>query len=84
MPMIMIDAKIIHERWKCIGCAACEAVAADFWVMMPDGFASIKGSKHTQVKEGKLEELYISEKDIEDNKRAEEVCPVNCIKVIRK
>jgi len=78
--------KVVHERWKCIGCAACEAVASDFWVMMPDGFSSIKGDnvKHIDAPEGRLEELEISEKDVATNKDAEMVCPVNCIHVKEK
>ena len=25
--------KIVHEKWKCIGCGACAAICADHWEM---------------------------------------------------
>ena len=71
--------KIIHERWKCIGCGSCVAVDQDRWVMADDNFADLKESKHSQTPEGTLEERHCEE--MGKSKEAEEICPVNCIHV---
>ena len=70
-----------HDRPNCIGCAACEAVAPDFWKMDEDGKSDIIGSKR---KEDGSEELDIEEKDFDLNKDAAESCPVNVIHLIDK
>jgi len=71
--------KIIHERWKCIGCNACVAVSPEHWEMNSDGMSDIKNSVHKKTAEGTLEELEIEEPGT--NKDAEESCPVNCIHI---
>ncbi len=73
--------KVLHERWKCIGCSACAAVAPDYWVMADDGKSDIKGATHKKVPEGTLEELPVDEKAAAVNKDAAEACPVSCIHV---
>ncbi len=74
---------VIHERWKCIACGACAAVAPDDWEIMPDTFSSIKKPHKTVEKsEGKQEERIIeNEEELKTHKEAAEVCPVQCIHI---
>jgi ferredoxin len=65
-----------HDRPNCIGCAACAAVAPDFWEMSEDGKSDIIGCKK---RDDEWEELEISEKNFSENKEAAESCPVNVI-----
>ncbi|HSU72455.1 MAG TPA: ferredoxin [Candidatus Binatia bacterium] len=71
--------KIIHERWKCIGCGSCVAVDEDRWVMSDDNFADLLESVHHATPEGTREERVVQE--LGRSKEAEEICPVNCIHV---
>lgn len=73
--------QIQHDRPNCIGCAACAAVAPNFWVMNEDGKSDIVGCKN---RDDGWEEIDISEKDFSVNKEAAEACPVNVIHIIRK
>lgn len=58
-------AKIILEREKCIGCGSCQTVCPKYWRL---------------DKEGKAEYLGPAElAEIDCNKEAAEVCPVQCI-----
>ena len=50
--------QIQHDRPNCIGCAACAAIAPDFWVMSEDGKSDIVASKK---REDGWEELNIEE-----------------------
>ncbi|MBI2651327.1 ferredoxin [Candidatus Woesearchaeota archaeon] len=70
-----------HDRPNCIGCAACEAVAPDFWEMNSDGKSDIKNGKHMP---NEWQELEIEEKNFQANKEAADSCPVNVIHLIRK
>ena len=72
---------IIHDRPNCIGCAACAAVAPDFWTMHEDGKSDIVGSIK---KDDETEELDIEEKDYAANKEAADSCPVNVIHITNK
>lgn len=74
--------KVIHERWKCIGCGVCAAVSPEHWEMHADGKSDIKGAPRKNVPEGILEEIEVKEPGT--NKDAEEGCPVNCIHVKKK
>lgn len=73
--------EIQHDRPNCIGCAACAAVAPDFWEMNEDGKSDIKQAKDRedgwQIKE-------IDEKDFAANKEAADACPVNVIHLVDK
>jgi len=73
--------RIMHDRPNCIGCAACAAVAPDFWTMSEDGKSDIVGSIK---KEDETEELDIEEKDYAINKEAADSCPVNVIHIVNK
>ena len=57
---------IKHEKEKCIGCGACASVCPANWTMGDDGKAKCKNK---------------NPKESGCNKEAENVCPVNCIKV---
>jgi len=70
-----------HDRPNCIGCAACEAVAPEFWEMNSDGKSDIKGGKS---KDNGWQELEFEEKDFEVNKEGADSCPVNVIHIVKK
>ena len=70
-----------HDRPNCIGCAACEAVAPEFWEMNGDGKSDIKGGKD---KEDGWQELDFKENDFQENKDAADSCPVNVIHIVKK
>ncbi len=73
--------QIQHDRPNCIGCAACAAVAPDFWTMAEDGKSDIVGCKK---RPDEWEELDIEEKDYQINKESADSCPVNVIHIINK
>lgn len=70
-----------HDRPNCIGCAACEAVAPDFWEMNGDGKSDIKNAKNL---ENGWQELEIEERNFGENKDAADSCPVNVIHIVKK
>lgn len=71
--------KVIHEKWKCIGCGACAGVCSEFWEMEDDGKAKLKGATYKKTDEGELGELTVD--DAKCNKDAAAGCPVQCIHV---
>ncbi len=73
--------QIQHDRPNCIGCAACAAVAPDFWTMHEDGKSDIVGCRK---RDDEWEELDIEEKDYQANKEAADSCPVNVIHIVNK
>ena len=74
--------KLIHERWKCIGCGACVAVADGFWEMAGDGKSRMKIKHATKkTKDGELDEGELKANEVAPNEEAANVCPVGCIKV---
>ncbi len=68
--------KIVHEIKKCIGCGSCASVCPKYWEMGNDGKAHLKNSP--SVKEGR-EELEVDQ--IDCNRSAADVCPVQCIHI---
>lgn len=71
--------KVLHYRDGCIGCGACAAVCEQYWDMHDDGRSFLKGSK---LQEGVSDTVYELEVDEAGcNIDAEEVCPVQVIKV---
>jgi len=70
-----------HDRPNCIGCAACEAVAPNFWEMNSDGKSDIKNAKNV---DNGWQQLEIEEKDFNANKEAADSCPVNVIHIVKK
>ena len=77
----MAKYKIEFDRELCIGAVACTAVAEKFWPRADDGKVDLAGAIYN--KETKKWELIIDEKDFQINKEAEEVCPVEAIKVTK-
>lgn len=76
--VVMGRYKIEHDRPNCIGCAACAAVAPDFWEMNADGKSDVKGGRKNA--DG-TDELDIEDKDFASNKAAADSCPVNVIHI---
>jgi ferredoxin len=70
-----------HDRPNCIGCAACEAVAPDYWEMNGDGKSDIKEGKDL---DNGWQELEFKEKNFQENKDAADSCPVNVIHIVKK
>lgn len=68
--------KIIQEHEKCIGCGSCAAICPKYWEIVDDGKAKPIGSK---LNSDKNYELEIQQVDC--NKEAVDVCPVQCIHV---
>ena len=69
-------AKIKLEREKCIGCGSCAAVCPKYFELIDDGKSHIKNAELKEV-----EELEISK--IECAESAAEICPVQCIHIIK-
>ncbi|MFH1649433.1 MAG: ferredoxin [Candidatus Woesearchaeota archaeon] len=67
--------RVRYEREKCIGCAACAAVAPDYWDMHGEK-SVLKGS--IEIKPDIfVRDIKDSERDI--NQDAADSCPVECI-----
>jgi len=85
----MAENEVIHERWKCIACAACASVTPEFWFMDDNDLKShIKSANGNQVKKESTphddvqETLELkNEEEVKKNVAAAEACPVNCIHV---
>jgi len=73
--------KVEHNKPDCIGCAACAAVAPEFWEMNDEGKADLKGCKE---REDDWEEKEISQEDYELYKESADSCPVNVIHITDK
>lgn len=76
----MAKYKVILYRDKCIGTASCMAVAPKFWELQEDGKIMLLESKLNE-ETNQWELIVESEQDLLENKEAEDVCPVNAIKV---
>lgn len=75
----MSKIKLIHNRDKCIGCNVCVECSSSNWkINSEDGKADLIDSKETKkgvfVKD-------ISVLELEENKLAEDSCPVGIIHV---
>ncbi|MBD3261303.1 MAG: ferredoxin [Candidatus Altiarchaeales archaeon] len=69
------------NREDCIGCSACAGICPSFWAMNnEDNKTDLKGAEKAQ--DGWFE-LEVEERDLECNRQAEDVCPVDVIKVIQ-
>ena len=74
----MTKFKLEHNRPDCIGCAACAAIAPEYWEMHEDGKSDIK--KSIKRPDG-WEEREIEETEFTANKDAADACPVNVIHI---
>ncbi|KPJ71639.1 hypothetical protein AMJ50_01385 [Parcubacteria bacterium DG_74_3] len=71
--------KIIQERKLCIGCGSCVAVCPDYWEMAEDGKSHLLNSKkNPQTGNPELET-----KEAGCNQEAADICPVQCIRIIK-
>jgi len=77
----MTKYKIEFDREICIGAIACNAVAENIWPRAKDGKVDLAGGTYNE--ESKKWELIIDEKDLDINKDAADVCPVEAIKIIK-
>ncbi len=76
----MTKYKVTYDREGCISAAACVAVNEKYWELdAADGKANLKGSAKNP--ESNLFEMEIDEADLEDMKKAAEVCPVLIIHI---
>ena len=75
----MAKYKITYDREGCTKVGNCAAVANKFWKIAEDNKADLIGAVYN--KETKLYELIIDKKYFDENKLAEEVCPVKVIKI---
>lgn len=78
--------KIVFDRKKCIGAAACAAVAPDFWVMKEDGKADLFGyEKDEKGNQVLFLTTKLSPQELQNalklNIEAAEVCPVQVIHI---
>lgn len=67
----MAKFKIEYDEEKCIGCSACEAQCPSNW-----GVKEKNGQYKAEVKNKELDEVGC-------NKDAVEVCPTDCIKIVK-
>jgi len=71
--------KIIQDKEKCIGCGSCVAICPEHWEMSSEGKANLKGSKlNPQTGNHQLEK-----EEIPCDQEAVEICPVQCIRLIK-
>ena len=77
----LVQYTLQHDRPNCIGCAACEAVAPNFWEMNSDGKSDIKNGKNV---DNGWQQLDFEEKDFNANKEAADSCSVNVIHIVKK
>ena len=70
--------KIIQKYDECIGCGTCEAVCPKFWALVDEDMKyELKGA--TKNPETGFLELEVE--DVECNKEASDVCPVQIIEI---
>jgi ferredoxin len=72
--------KIIHEVEKCIGCGSCVAVCPFKLEMKDDSKAHLNGAQKDSS--GTNEEL--ETEDVSCIQDAADICPVQCIKIIKE
>lgn len=69
------------DRERCIGSATCQAAAAQFWRLDPDGKINlIKGMENA---DNTVQERIIDQKDFKLAMESAQACPVNAIHIIR-
>ena len=71
--------RIIHEKYKCIGCSMCVNICPSLFNMGLDGKAFLRDPDIKHDKGGE-EEIKII-KDIACAGEAAEACPVQCIRI---
>ena len=74
------EYKVVYDRTNCIGAAACVTAHPKKWQIVGDGKADLGGAQKKENNE--LQELIITEKELEAMKQAAKACPVNVIHII--
>ncbi|PIR06588.1 MAG: ferredoxin [Candidatus Komeilibacteria bacterium CG11_big_fil_rev_8_21_14_0_20_36_20] len=73
--------KITHQKKDCIGCGLCVELCPESWsIDEKTNLATLKGAKEVAG----VEVGEIDEKNLADNLKAEEECPVSIIKIEKK
>ena len=70
--------KVVHERFKCIGCGVCASLCSQHWEMGEDGKSVLKNGKDVG---NDTFELELPEEGC--NLDAAQGCPVRCIHIIK-
>ena len=73
--------KITFDRKTCIGAASCVGVLPEVWSLNQDGKADLKDAKKDDNNDNQELIIELDEKQLEDQKHAAEVCPVNVIHI---
>jgi len=73
--------RIHYVRGDCIGAASCVGVSPETWSLNDDGKADLANAESKD--ENKVQELILEldEAELEEQKHAAEVCPVNVIHI---
>jgi ferredoxin len=80
----MPRVKVIYNRQGCIGAAACELAAPEFWKMAQDAKADLLGAK-LNPDTGKYElEIEVSDRQLRALKESAESCPVQVIEIVEQ
>lgn len=70
--------KVIQFRDKCIGCGYCVDVAPQSWEFdSNDGKCNLISARKRKA----YYEADLFDDDVDDNKKAAEICPVKCIRI---
>ncbi|MBI2450301.1 MAG: ferredoxin [Candidatus Nealsonbacteria bacterium] len=77
----MPKAKIIFNRERCIGAAACVAACPKFWQLKEDGKSELLGSRYNSKISRYELEGELAEDDLQCLKEAVNVCPVQAINI---
>lgn len=78
----MPKVKVIYNRTGCIGAAACELAAPEFWKMAKDAKADLLGAKlNPETLKYELE-IEVSAEQLRALKESAESCPVKVIEVV--
>ena len=71
---------ICHKRNDCIGCGSCVFLAPNSWTLNDDGLSTLNGSewRNQQFMVGEIDEI-----ELQANREAASMCPVNIIRIVR-
>jgi ferredoxin len=71
--------RIVHEKYKCIGCGTCISVCPSLFKMGSDGRAYLKEPDIEYNKEREEEVKIVEQAGCA--KEAADICPVQCIRI---
>ena len=80
----MPRVKVVYKREGCIGAAACELAAPEFWKLAQDNKADLSGGKlNPETLKYELE-IDVTAEQLRALKESAESCPVQVIEIIEK